>query len=942
MSICLLLYASLICQIPQWEINIGYTPMSNALLAFNQSGSMDIFVSLGDHGLGGWTGSGVQLDGFPISSEAGVSKKAAAFYSPSSGHVIVYADNNGYVHMVDHSGIESHGWPVFIGPGILTGISAVDLDNDGNYEISFGTADSRVHLLDLSGNPVPQWPVQLPAKLRWQPSQLSLGGGSGYSLVCALVNTRIYVLSMNGSISPGWPVNTGYSSGSIPVTGDIDADGLGDVLFATHNKRLYAVSMSGNGIDGWPFFLDDRCIRGPLAIGRLDPDHIELQIAVSCVDSTVTLIDGDGSLAGTWRWPNFTDGRPTAPIIARTSAGMAVIVGTDNGSVYAWNAEGRAIQGFPIPFGQPVSAPPAAGDIDGDGNLELVVLGRTGKIAAYTISRIGINPGPWPQMLCDEANSGSYGVSFLPVVCAGVISEECSGAVSLSYQTSSNNITGISLAYSTNSGYTWIETNSFRDNGSSVLWYSDEDLPGQDMQECVLRITPYCPDGPGISGLSNIFHVDNNIPPSLYLSTSREESDGKYTILYSVDDPEGDIIQLQAQYSIDNQTTWRNAHLRGSTFEIAPWFYGEPVTWNANYDLGNVDVMNISLRVRAADSDPGPWSVLGNLHLDSDRLPSGQIIAPEEEVSGRISLGVRLADPEENPLEVHYEFSLDGGANWRAATVSESSIPSTGTYQYDIIWESEIDAPGFDGNQVRFRAIPEDIDRGIAVPSSPFHLDNNISPSIAITSPGRWETFRGLVPVTFHISDPEGGEILLELEYRIDGASSWISAAGLDKREFLTSTSQNFTVNWNSTEDLPGMERDELEIRLVAIDGDTVFSEAIGPLSLDNSRTPSVMQAAVSYISFETGTVSISFELSDPEERALDLVVTFSTDAGHSWTEAAVSGDLFGRYSSNYEGKFEWHYDLDLGGMSGTVMLKITPVSGTVQGTPRILEMALR
>ena len=153
MSVCLLLYASLICQIPQWEINIGYPPMSNALLAFNQSGSMNIFVSLGDHGLGGWTGSGVQLDGFPLSTEAGVSKKAAAFCSPSSGHVIVYADNNGYVHMVDHSGTESFGWPVFIGPGILTGISAVDLDNDGNYEIAFGTADSRVHLLDLSGNP---------------------------------------------------------------------------------------------------------------------------------------------------------------------------------------------------------------------------------------------------------------------------------------------------------------------------------------------------------------------------------------------------------------------------------------------------------------------------------------------------------------------------------------------------------------------------------------------------------------------------------------------------------------------------------------------------------------------------------------------------------------------------------------------------------------------
>ena len=942
MFICLFLYASMICQVPKWEINLGCPPMSNPLLASNQSGSMNIIVSLGDNGLGGWTGSGIPLDGFPLSSEAGVSKTAAAFCSPSSGHVISYADNDGYIHLVNHSGIESPGWPVYIGPGILTGISAVDLDNDGNFEISFGTADARVHLLDVSGNPVPSWPVQLPAKLRWQPTQLSLDGGSGYSLVCALVSTSIYVLSIDGSVSPGWPINIGYSSGSIPVTADIDADGLGDVLFATHNKRLYAVSMSGNGIDGWPFFLDDRCIRGPFAVGRLDFDKTELQIAVSCIDSTVTLLNGDGRLAGAWRWPNFTDGRPTSPIIARTSGGMGVIVGTDNGSVYGWNAEGRIIQGFPFAFGQPVSVPPAAGDIDGDGDLELVVLGRTGKLAAYTISRIGMHPGPWPQMLCDEANSGSFGVSFLPVICANVISEECSGAVTLPYQISGSNITGISLAYSTNSGYTWIGTNSFRDDGSSVLWFSDEDLPGQDIPECVLRITPYCMDGPGVSGLSNIFRVDNNIPPSLYLSASREESEGKYIIHYSIDDPEGDIIQLQAQYSIDGQTTWRSAHLRGSIFEIAPWFYGEPVTWNAAHDLGHVDIENISLRVRAADSDPGQWSILGNLHLDSDRLPSGQIIVPEVEVSGRISLGVRLADPEEDPLEVHYEYSLDGGAYWRAATVSESSIPSVGTYQYDIIWESEIDAPGFEGNQVRFRAIPEDLDRGIAVPSSPFHLDNNRPPSITITYPGRWETFRALVPVIFQITDPEGDEILLDLEYRLVGSISWISATGLNKRKFLTSTSQNFNVGWNSTEDLPGMERAELEIRLAAIDGDTVFSAVAGPLSLDNSRTPSVMQAAVSDISVETRTVYVSYELSDPDERSLDLHVTFSTDNGHTWTEAAVSGDLFSRYSSNYVGKLEWHYDLDLGGMSGTVMLKITPVSDLIPGAPRILEMALR
>ncbi|NOQ22837.1 MAG: hypothetical protein GQ565_09375 [Candidatus Aegiribacteria sp.] len=916
--------------------------MTGPLLAENSAGSMDIFIAMGDHGLGGWTGRGQILDGFPVSCDLGVSKNPAAFYSPVTGNVIVYADNAGSVHMVDHSGVEQPGWPVFAGPGIITGISVVDLDDDSYPEIAFGSADSRVHLLDIHGIPLPGWPVELPAKLYWQPSQLSLGGNSGYGLVCALVMTRIYVLSLEGSILPGWPINTGYTSASIPVTADIDADGLADVVFATYNNRLYVVSSSGSRIDGWPFFLDDRSTRGAVAIGHLDPDITGLQLAVSCVDSSVTLINGRGRIAGRWRWPNVTSGLPTAPIITRTSDGLGVIVGSDIGYVYAWNADGNNIDGFPLDFGQPISKTPAAGDIDGDGNQELVVLGRSGRLAAFTLSSISATTGAWPQMMCDESNSGSYGISYLPVVRAGTITFEASGGVILPYEVSGRNVTGISLEYSTNAGYSWHETNSFRDNGSSIIWFSDEDLPRQDIEQCALKVTPYCPDGPGVSGLSNIFHVDNNIPPTLYLFTSEEESDGWYILQYAVEDPESDVIQLQAQYSIDCQETWNNAHLTGSIYEIPSWFYGEPFKWNALNDIGSMDIENLALRVRAADADPGPWSVLDNIHLDSDMLQCGQIIAPDVEVSGRITLGVWLTDPEENPLDIQYEYSTDEGMNWNTATVLESSIPTACTYQYEIIWESEVDIPGFDCYQVKFRAVPSDPDAGIAVPSSPFHVDNNRLPSITVTSPGNWEHFDGSVPISFRISDTEDDEISLALQYKLEGSSIWIPAAGLDANEVYLPSSYTSTVTWNSSEDLPGIEPMELKIRLGAVDADTVFSEAAGPLSINNSRLPWVMQAAVSDISLQNSTVTVSYELSDPRNRTIDLQVTFSMNSGETWQEATVTGDIFSRSRGNYEGELIWHFDTNPNDRSYQVLLKITPVSGSTLGKPKILEITLR
>jgi hypothetical protein len=943
MSFNILILAALTLQMPEWETTIGFPPTGNLLIAANASGSMDIFIPMGDHGLGGWTGSGNLLNGFPVSGDnTGVSRKPAAFYASATGNVVVFSDTDGYIHMVDHNGIEQPGWPVSAGAAVSTGISVVDLDEDSYPEISFGTVDSKVHLIDIFGSPVAGWPVELPAELQWQPSQLSLGGNSDFGLVCALVSTRVYVLARNGSIQPGWPINTGYTTSTIPVTADIDSDGLGDVIFAAHNDRLYVVSGAGSGVNGWPFFLDDRTATGAVAIGLLDSDPRNLQLAVSCQDRSVMLINADGSIAGSWRWPNVTDGLPSSPIIAGTGPSAAVIVGSDDGFVYAWDAEGRSVDGFPIDFGQPISTSPAIGDIDGDGRQELVVLGRSGRLSAYSVTGFGGAVDSWPQMLCDESNSGRYGVSCMPVAQVGSVMAEYSGDVSLQYDVTGSVASGVSLAYSTNAGYTWITTGNYTDNGTSVTWFSDEDLPGQDVQECALKITPFCPEGPGISGLSTIFHLDNNVAPTLLLISSEEESDGWFTLHYAVEDPESDIIQLQAQYSTDGQQTWDNAHLSGSIFEIPSWFYGEPFLWNAVADIGEEDIENTALRVRAADSDPGPWSVISDFSADAISVSSGQIIAPVGEVSGRITLGLRVSSPENDPLAFQYEFSTDAGESWNRATVTECSVPTVGSCQFEIIWESGVDMPGQDSYLVKFRALPEEGNTAAAIPSSRFHVDNNALPTIEITSPGSWDSFKGSVPVSFRSSDAEGDDLSLILQYRMEGSSSWITAKGLNSIVLHPHSSYLSSETWNSSEDLPGIEPMELRIRLGVIDGDTVFSGEKGPLSINNSRVPSVMQAAENGMSPLDGAVSVSYELSDPENRTIDILVSFSTDGGRTWSEAEVDGDIFGRNSGNYEGEFTWHYRSDLGGSNSQTLLKITPQSGSMLGTPRILELTVR
>ena len=134
---------------------------------------------------------------------------------------------------------------------------------------------------------------------------------------------------------------------------------------------------------------------------------------------------------------------------------------------------------------------------------------------------------------------------------------------------------------------------------------------------------------------------------------------------------------------------------------------------------------------------------------------------------------------------------------------------------------------------------------------------------------------------------------------------------------------------------------------VVNVDGDTVFTQEIGPISVDNTRLPSVMQAAVREIMQSSRQADIAYELSDPGGRSLDLMVTYSTDGGTSWLDATVNGDIFGRNSAIYQGSFIWDFGRDLEGLRGgnpgdAAFLKITPVSDDLMGTPKILQIDLR
>ena len=201
-----------------------------------------------------------------------------------------------------------------------------------------------------------------------------------------------------------------------------------------------------------------------------------------------------------------------------------------------------------------------------------------------------------------------------------------------------------------------------------------------------------------------------------------------------------------------------------------------------------------------------------------------------------------------------------------------------------------------------------------------------------------------MVPVNFSLTDRESDDITLNLEYRLHGREeTWHLAEGLVSKGPFGLSRYNTMLNWNSSVDLPGVSALDVDIRLIAIDGDSVRSETVGPITLENTGLPEIVRATISQIDPQNGLADIAFEIGDDDGRRINLSIDYSTNRGESWRQATVSGNASGLNPHSYSNSFIWHYGSDTMGERGTVILRITPeYENGKLGRPRFIEQVFR
>jgi len=218
---------------------------------------------------------------------------------------------------------------------------------------------------------------------------------------------RVVYVQQDPDLLAGMPLSVGSSMEASPTLVDVDLDGVDDVVFATSDGVVSVVRRVGGGIellDGWPQSFSLLAEQDPEDAGNhlAQPAYASGAVSATRAHAAVATpavadLDGDGS--------------------------PEVVAASLNGELRVWHADGSLAEGWPFVldlslveglnevdvnnYDYGFFASPALGDLDRDGDLEVVAAGMDSRLYAFHHNGVAVDGFPVELRAEYETSAGT-------------------------------------------------------------------------------------------------------------------------------------------------------------------------------------------------------------------------------------------------------------------------------------------------------------------------------------------------------------------------------------------------------------------------------------------------------------------------------------------------------------------------------------------------------
>lgn len=749
-------------------------------------------------------------------------------------------------------------------------VGTPSIDSDGNIYIGAGSGAVSPYTGSL-------YAIKPDESLKWRSDDAHIGGylygpntfpvndTTGFVLINNF--NRIVAIDENGDASwdfgSSWPNPTGWVHSNPAISSD------GTIYFVMSIEQDSLFALNSDGTKRWSYYVGQQS-----APPLIDSEN---NIWLGVEDGKMYVFHANGSL----RWSGYLSGGEYSAL-ALGDNGILYFSSSDNNLYAYFNADSSIIPDLEISqisfdpedeieVGAQLTIRADIEELSGQGPERCnVIFYHTDTNpehiigSAYAFLQEGLNGYAEVTWNTQGLQNSEYNIiavitssnppetntlnnqmqttyNFLPIIEDEIIINiaieegEQSGDIGIDYSISNPNNTEVSLLceYKILSESQWQVASITGDTSQLapenyngfITWYSAMDLPAEDIENLMFRITPKDSE----TGLADtvIFHIDNNELPTIEISDLTGEQEGDVEIGYILSDTENDTISILCEYFDDYTSGWIKASIKGDTTEITAM--EGSIIWNTMADLPTTAAY-IKFRITPRDLDVGT-SDTTEFILDNVGVPTltiNTLLTGEQ--AGDILFEYTISDDEKDIISLSPEYSTDEGESWHDASVTGNTANIDSLhYTGSLVWHSDTDLPGVDLLNIRFRIVPDDGTIGISGETNNFHLDNNAAPSIVLDN--NYEVHDRNITIKYSLNDSEYDTLSILAEYYESSASSFIRAtitgdtAGIDSSEYSGS------IVWKSSDDLPDIS-DTVIFRVTVMDVDTGLSDTLRILPL--------------------------------------------------------------------------------------------------------------